>query len=385
MRKLILFLVLLGGLGIQLKAQTTDDVLNLLIQKNIVSQKDADSIRAEAAIAAQASQAKVKTFPVSAGKKIQLSGFTQIRYQSFSETDKIDGFDVRRARFDVKGLISPFWSYRVQFELAGTPKLIDAYAELKVNDFFNVLAGQAKIPLSLESNISVNKLELIDWSLVDEALVGRGRDISGNQLGRDIGIQFSGIILKRNFNSLLDYRVGVFNGNGINTFDNNNYKDISGRLVAHPIVGLDLGTSFYNGMRFVPEIKEVKTNGVVTIAASPAKSVVRDRYGFDLNYIVKNLLFRGEYIHGTDNQTKRDGYYFMVGNFFFQKKLQVLAKYDFLDPDLAKSSNALNWYVFGANFFFNSNTLIQINYTVKQEQGTSIDNNYAAVQFQIGF
>lgn len=379
MKKILFLMVILAGLVFTAKSQSTDDVLNLLIQKNLVSQKDADSIRAEAAIASQANLAKIKAFSVNAGKKIQLAGYTQVRYQALEETGKIDGFDIRRARLDVKGSISPYWGYRVQFDLAGTPKLIDAYAELKLNDQFNFTIGQAKIPFSLENLTSSNKLELIDRSQAVEALVARGKDVGGNQNGRDIGIQLGGTILKLKDRPVLDYRLGVFNGSGINTVDNNEKKDIAARLIVHPAVGLDLGATLYNGSRFVPE---VKTGTVVT---TPSKNVTRDRYGFDLSYELKNFSLRSEYIHGTDDTIDRDGYYVQGGYYFLNKKLQLIAKYDFYDSDKAKADNASTWYVFGANYNFNTNTRLQFNYTIKQEEGTSIDNNYANLQFQIGF
>ena len=151
MKKLYFLIFALGVFVLHAKSQSTDDILNVLVQKNLIAQKDADSLRAEAAIAAQANLAKVKSFPVNAAKKISLSGYTQIRYQALEQTGAIDGFDIRRARVDLKGIISPYWGYRVQFDLAGTPKLIDAYAELKVNDYLNITFGQAKIPFSLEN------------------------------------------------------------------------------------------------------------------------------------------------------------------------------------------------------------------------------------------
>lgn len=374
MKRILFTLLVFGGLVLGANAQTTDDVLNLLILKKVVSQKDADSVRAEAAIAAQANLAKVKTFPVNAGKKISLAGYTQVRYQALEETGKIDGFDVRRARLDVKGVISPYWSYRVQFDLAGTPKLIDAYAELKVNDYFNFTFGQAKIPFSLENLTSSNKFDLIDRSQAVEALVARGKDVAGNQNGRDIGVQLGGTVLKLNDRPIVDYRVGIYNGSGINALDNNEKKDYAARLILHPITGLDISGAIYNGSRFIP--------AAGTVAA---KSVDRNRYGFDLSYDWNNLGIRGEYIHGTDDQINRDGYYAQLGYYFFQKKFQVLAKYDFYDADKAKASDASKWLVLGANYNINANIRLQANYTIKQEEGTSIDNNYAAVQFQIGF
>lgn len=365
--------------ALTIRAQSTDDVLNVLVQKNLIAQKDADSLRAEAALAAQANLAKVKAFPINAGKKITMAGYTQVRYQALEESGKIDGFDIRRARLDVKGTISPYWSYRVQFDLAGTPKLIDAYAELKLNDYLNFTIGQAKIPFSLENLASSNKLELIDRSQAVEALVARGKDVGGNQNGRDIGIQLGGTILKYNDRPVIDYRLGVYNGSGINTTDANEKKDFATRLILHPVAGLDISAALYNGSR---HIAEVKTGTVVT---TPAKNVTRDRYGFDLSYDLNNFSVRGEYLHGTDELIDREGYYAQVGYYFLQKKLQLLAKYDFYDADKSKANNASTWYVLGANVNLNANVRLQANYTFKQEEGTGIDNNYASLQFQIGF
>ena len=379
MKKFFLLLVICSGLVLESKSQSTDDVLNLLVQKSVISQKDADSIRAEAAIAAQANLAKIKSFAVNAGKKISLSGYTQVRYQALEEAGKIDGFDIRRARVDVKGVISPYWSYRVQFDLAGSPKLIDAYTELKINDFLNFTVGQAKIPFSLENLTSSNKLEMIDRSQAVEALVARGKDVIGNHNGRDIGVQLGGTILKVQDRPLIDYRLGIYNGTGINTTDTNEKKDFAARLITHPITGLDLSAGLYNGSRY---IAEVKTGTVVT---TPARNADRDRFGLDLNYDWNDLAIRVEYLHGKDDATKREGYYIQGGYYFFQKKLELLAKYDFYDADKSKADDASTWVVLGANYNFNANTRLQFNYTLKQEEGTSIDNNYASIQLQIGF
>jgi phosphate-selective porin len=385
MKKILFILMIVGGFVFNAKSQSSDDVLNLLIQKKVILQKDADSVRAEAAIAAQANQAKLKSFPVSAARKITIAGYTQIRYQALEGPGKIDGFDIRRARLDVKGVLSPYWSYRVQFDLAGTPKLIDGYAELKLNDFLNFTIGQAKIPFSLENLTSSNKLELIDRSQAVEALVARGKDVGGNQNGRDIGVQLGGTILKLKDRSVVDYRLGFYNGSGINTIDNNEKKDYAVRVILHPVVGLDISGAIYNGSRFVPEIKEVKTNGVVTTAAAAAKNVDRSRYGFDLNYDWNNLGIRGEYIHGTDDKINRDGYYIQGGYYFLQKKLQLIAKYDFYDTDKVKAKDASTWYVLGANYNFNPNVRLQLAYSIKKEEGPSINNNYTSAQLQIGF
>lgn len=66
---------------------------------------------------------------------MQFSGYSQLRFQSFQETSRKDGFDIRRARLDIRGSLSPYFSYRVQADLAEKPKMIDAYGEIKLTEY----------------------------------------------------------------------------------------------------------------------------------------------------------------------------------------------------------------------------------------------------------
>jgi len=86
-------------------------------------------------------------------------------------------------------------------------------------------------------------------------LVSRSADVislspNSNNNGRDIGVIVSGGIAldslrKRN---IIEYFVGVYNGDGINKGDNNVDKDFSGRLLFSAIKGLQLGGSYYKGL-----------------------------------------------------------------------------------------------------------------------------------------
>jgi len=371
MKKTLQLLFFLIFIAKTIYSQSPNDVLNLLTQRKLISQEEADSLRADAAIKQQESDAKQKSFLVNAGKSIQLAGYTQVRYQNLDEPGKIDGFDIRRARLDIKGNISPYFGYRLQTGFANSVKLLDAYAELRLTDYLNVTIGQQKVPFSLENLASSNKLESIDRSQVVEALVARGKDVIGNQNGRDIGVQIGGAIVKLNDRALIDYRIGIFNGGGINAGDNNEDKDVVARLVFHPIAGLDLGGGYYNGVGFY---------------GSPnAESSGRTRWGLELSYVLKNLSLRSEYIQGKDGSIDRFGYYAQAGYYIWPQKLQLLAKYDWYDPDKAKTDNATTWYTAGLTFNFNPNVRIQAGYTIKEEQGPNINNNMGVVQFQMGF
>jgi phosphate-selective porin OprO and OprP len=366
--------ILLLAFTTNLFSQSTNDILNLLITNKSITQAQADSVRAEAAIVQQQADATRKSFLLGASRQMQLAGYTQLRYQSFDEAGKKSGFDIRRARLDLKGSITPYFSYRVQADLSGSPKLIDGYGEIKLADYFTITAGQFKIPFSLENLASSNKLESIDRAQVVEALVARSKDAIGNQNGRDIGIQFSGTFLKVKDLPLFEYRVGIFNGSGINVADTaNSAKDIVVRLVSTPLKGLVFGASYYNGWD-----KAIKPDVA-------GKSQTRNRLGFEASYTTDRLSLKGEYISGRDGKTSREGWYAQAGYFVIAKKLQILGKYDVYDPNTSKTDNISTNYVIGANFNFNNWSRLQAFYTISTEEGTAVDDNYLSVQYQIGF
>jgi phosphate-selective porin OprO/OprP len=322
----------------------------------------------------QETDATRKSFPFNVSRLMQLSGYTQIRYVNMEEKGKRSGFDIRRARLDLRGAITPFLSYRLQTDFADKPKLLDAYSEIKVTDYFIVTVGQFKIPFSMENLASSNKLEMIDRSQVVEALVSRGKDVIGNQNGRDIGIQIGGGFHKLKGIPLIEYRLAAFNGSGINVADTaNDAKDIAGRVVLNPIRGLSFGCGYYGGYG-----KAIKSDVAGT-------SQTRNRLGFEASYVLSRFSVKGEYIFGRDRRTDREGWYLQAGYFLVPQKLQLLAKYDTFDLNKATDNSTSTSYVFGGNYNFNNWSRLQVFYTIRAEQVASVINNYLAIQYQIGF
>ncbi len=369
---LILFLIIAA----ESYSQSSNDILNLLINNKTISQEQADSIRAEGAIKQQNIEAGKKIFPVAAARQIQIFGYTQIRYQALEEKGKKDGFDIRKARLDFTGILTPYLSSRLVTDFADKPKIIDAYAEIKFNDYFNLTLGQFKIPFSAENLTSDRKLDIVDFSQIVDALVFRTNDVIGNQNGRDIGIQLGGALLKKGTSNLLEYRIGVFNGSGINIADTaNKSKDITSRLIINPLKGLSLGVSYYNGWG-----KAVKPS-----AAYIGKNQAHDRFGVDISYTLPRLSFRWEYIKGLDANIEKDGWFALLGYYVVPQKIQLIVKYDLYDKDISVNNNITTNYVGGINYNFNSWARLQAFYTIREEQGTKIDNNIFSIQYQIGF
>jgi len=185
-----------------------------------------------------------------------------------------------------------------------------------------------------------------------------------------------GALWKKGNNTFVEYRLGVFDGSGINVTDTaNEAKDIAGRLIVNPVKGLSVGASYYNGWG-----KAIKPASVFV-----GRSQTRNRFGLEASYTANRLSLKGEYIQGIDGKTDKAGWYAWAGYYILPQKLQVIVKYDTFDPDKSIASNKTTNYVAGANFNFNTWSRLQAFYTFREEQGASVNNNYFSIQFQIGF
>ncbi|SHM09120.1 porin [Mucilaginibacter sp. OK098] len=359
--------------AIATKAQQNEDLLNLLIKKKVLSQQEADSIRADEAIKEQAKKENsANRHGISIGRALQISGLVQARYQGFEQSNVNNSFDLRRVRLDLRGNITDRWSYDVYTEFGGTGvKLVDAFVAYTAGDYLKFSAGQFKIPFSVESLTSDSQLEFSDRSQVVEALVSRTKDVIGNSNGRDIGIMVNGSFAKIDDFYLFDYSLGVFNGAGYDvTTDNNNHKDISGRLSVHPVKNLSVSADFYNGQGNY---------------GTPATNQKRNRTGVDARYVWKALSLTAEYDKGTDGKINRSGWYGQAAYFILPKHLQLAAKYDTYDPTQTSLTDRSNWYTGGVNYYFNDWTRLTIDYTLRREQTTQVKNNLLNAQLQIVF
>jgi hypothetical protein len=399
--------LLLGSLlwTLTAKAQTADDILNILTKKGTLTQQEADSIRHESAARQRQSEATADSFPLRLGRSLSLSGYTQVVYQNFEHpvVGKItDGFTIKRARLDFQGHFATQFDYRVLVDFVGqsgangtaptggqliSPFLVEAYITYKPFDWLNVKAGQMIVEFGPENTTQDRNLDLIERSQVVNALLARKGDAAnglvdsiGNQNGRDIGIQLNGSLFRLEGRHLIDYYVQLLNGAGINTLDNNQSKDVDARLVLHPLRFLSLGGSYYDGFdRFT---------------GTPTKDQLRTRWGLEADLELNALSVKGEYIHGQDGTgnlktgaaaTLHQGWYGQVGYFILPRHLQGVFRYDWYDPNTAKTQVNSTYYDFGLNYFFNVWTKVQVYYSLRNQEGPTINNNMFEAQLQLAF
>jgi phosphate-selective porin OprO and OprP len=393
-----LFLSTLFFAGVA-RAQTTDDILKILTKKGTITAQEADSIRGEYATKQRHSEESLDSFPLRLGRSLSLSGYSQVVYQNFEHPAAgkyYDGFTIKRARLDFQGHFSSQFDYRLLVDFVGqsgangtaptggqliSPFLVEGYIVYKPFTWLNIKAGQMIVAFSQENMTQDRNLDLIERSQVVNALVARKGDAAnglvdslGNQNGRDIGIQAGGRIGKIKDYYLLDYAIQVLNGAGINTLDNNQSKDIDGRLVFHPLKILSIGGSYYNGYdRFT---------------SSLTKDQKRIRWGTELALDYNALSVKGEYIRGQEgnsNPIVHQGWYGQAGYFVVPKHLQALFRYDWYDSNLAKQQVNSTYYDFGLNYFFNVWTKLQLYYSLRNQEGAAINNNMFEAQLQLAF
>ncbi|MBR1538653.1 MAG: hypothetical protein IJ636_04010 [Bacteroidales bacterium] len=303
-------------------------------------------------------------------KYITPSGYFQTGFSmdnSFNNT-----FYIRRARISLGGGLYEGrfgkLDYKVQAELAGSPKLVDYFIKYTVNDYFGVQLGQFKSPLSIEnSEFAPLKLEMIDYSLLVQRFVRMSNaDLSGiSSTGREMGIQFYGNLLKMDGDhSLIRYNVAVFNGNGINKSDDDRRKDVVVRMMFYPVK--DLYVSGYYLRSFGPD------------PGTPPEYhdydyYIYDRYGGGISYDGKLAWFRSEYMAGHTFGWRSQAVYASLGA-KLASNLTVGARYDYFKENSRSGgwfANAQNYVTVGASWYPIQRFRFQLNYTYKMDPGVA--------------
>ena len=270
----------------------------------------------------------------------RISGYLQLGYEW---SDDASTFFVKRARVDFQGDISPKIDYRLQLEFA-SPKIVDIYLRYKPLEALNVQVGQFKVPFSIENTHYVPlKYEFIEYSMAVCRLMGF-TDVCGvNATGRDLGAQLYGGLIDRDGYSILNYNIGVFNGEGLNVRDKNKSKDIVARLTLKPAAGLQLAGSYYWGEYGADYLKRV-------------------RYGAGACYDRGPVVVRGEYICGTTGDLDSEGWYAVAG-WRVTKTLLPAVRYDTFLENTARSSSRQTNYTAALTWQPVKYLRCQLNYT----------------------
>jgi hypothetical protein len=322
------------------------------------TQKDGNNIDSVALL-----DKKVTKLDKIVSKLPQVSGFVQAMY-SWQEggDDGANYFRIRRARLIFKGNIyKSLMDYNFTTDFAGSVKIVDAYMRITPWKQFSVQIGAFRPSFTIENTFYGSlSMEGIDYPQVVKKMTHLG-DITGlSSAGRDLGVQiYGGFFNKRGF-STLEYRLGVFNGNGVMvTKDDNKSKDIAAMLRVNPIKNLAFVGSCYIGEW---------NNGV-------SKYNQRWRWSVGFRYDDGKVFARGEYIRGFTEgiksgsvykNFKSEGAYVQIGGRFFKEKFAPFVRAEYYAKNLYdQKGTGEPYYTIGIDYNPMKYIRLQLNYTCK--------------------
>ena len=174
---------------------------------------------------------------------------------------------------------------------------------------------------------------------------------------RDVGL------LIKDSHQYVDYTLGLFNDNGMNTPDNNNNKTVAGHVTLKPCSAFKFGASGSTGARGLNE------------AAST-------RYGCDAQVVEGPAGLKAEYLQGREGTADFTGYYVQPSCYIVADKLQLIGRYDSYDPNTDVNKNTIQEISGGLNYFFSKhNSKIQLDY-IRRNNEAATDEDIVMVCFQ---
>ena len=260
-----------------------------------------------------------------ADEHLSLSGYLQGGYSWDSGSNPETTFYLKRARISLTGNApKEKFDYRLQVDMAGSPKICDLYFRYKPSPAFGMQLGQFKLPFAIENDIyGPTKFEFIDYSYITTFFARNNAEYDGiAATGRDLGFQVYGSFGEADGYNTWSYNLGVFNGAGINSKDHNSSKDIVGRIIYKPSKELSFTASY---MYAETDIK-------VDNEAITRKYVESPRWAIGAIYDNKSVLVRSEYAEAQFGDMHVASFYAMAG-YQLTKTWGLYARYEFLNHE----------------------------------------------------
>ena len=407
MEKLILSAVVLSGMlsGQVAFAQSLEDLLK---QKGVINEAEYAKVTSTPKVSYQPGDGF--TFTSEDQKyKGSIGGFVQLRY-TFSDLDAANNtvakpaqdtsqFSMSRVKLFFNGYsLTPDFTYKLQLNITqgnvlSTGKEIEeAYLNYRFIDEAQLRFGQDKVPFARQFMVSSTSQQFVDLSHVATAFAP----------GYDAGLTLHGKVA----GGLVTYSTGVFGGAGQGTATPNTDSAIVGRIAVNPLgefkyVESDVDNTekplvSFGANYYGDTIKNGSTNNVNLLsstgwagvgtklmpAAFGTDKLDITTLGYDVAFKWRGLYTQAEYFIGhaegqSSHYTLRaNGFYAQGGYFVIPQKLELVARYAYLDPDRdatndhwVETTGGVNWY------FYKHNLKLQADYTDIHKQAAVAFNN----------
>ena len=324
-------------------------------------------------------------------KKFTVSGYTQLRYESFEHSLDGDisdaGLDVQTAKMKITALLVPRLKAVVQIDVGSSDvQFQDVYAEYSLRRKREFAIGQMKWPFGYEVTNSSSNREAPERARIFKRLFpgqrDRGATLEG-RLGKDV-----------------DWIIGLFDGTGIQevneeitdrygrvisivsrsiTHDYNNHKDIVGRLTWER-GNAEFGLSSYIG------------EGIWNKRRTLFLDQKKNRYGAEFRYFGDKWTLKNEYVRGkgVDEFDSDFGYSKWISGYYSQlsynlgSRSMLVARYSTMsqDPNEPQLGRRSAWDL-GWLGWLSSRTRVRLFYQINRESESPIDNNGFTAECQV--
>lgn len=325
---------------------------------------------------------------------LNLNNRMQIRFTSedldpaSSSQPERDSFRVRRMETKMSGWVyTKDLTYELELNWADTANVVnDANFQWDLTHGkknLMVKAGQFKVPFGRQELSSSTVQEFVDRSIVAGEF----------ERGRDIGLQLWGTP----FGGKLDWRVGVFNGNGRTvTRNDNDDLQLNARVTWQPFGDAKYSEGdFESTDRPLLAIAAQYENNTLPIAAAggvAAHARERTITGGDIVFKYRGLFLFGELFDATNDRTNNlvsfdnSGYNLQAGYFVIPKRLELALRYAVLDPNADRDNDERTETGLAVGYFFNKHPhKLQADYREIENKASKQKDRELRLQYQIMF
>ena len=335
-----------------------------------------------------------KTTIKSKSAELNLSNRIQVRYtsedldQASSSQPERDSFRVRRMKTKLDGwAYTKDLTYELQINFADSANVLEDanvnYDFTKGQKAFMLKFGQFKVPFGRQELTSSGSQQFVDRSLVENTFAR----------GRDVGIQAWGTPLA----GKLDWRVGVFNGNGRTVSRNDNDElQTNARLTWQPFGDVKYSESDFDStdkpLFALAGQYELNTFEVAAAGSTAAHQDERTTVGADAVFKYKGFSVYGEFFDREHDRNKNladfddSGLVVQAGYFVLPKKLELALRWGDFDPHADRDDD--NRLETGAafNYFFNKhNHKLQADFRELENEANNQKDREIRLQYQLIF
>jgi len=332
-------------------------------------------------------------FEASLGFNLQVR-YTHFDFDAASTSIDTNEFRVRRFKLYMNGFaFDPRLTWRFQADFAAPSARIfdDGWLNWKFSDAASVQFGQYKTPFSRQELYNDGVLQFPERSLATDAF----------KPSRDIGVMGAGSVGK----GVFAYQAGVFGGSGQNTLRTDSHVMPVARLLwnaigtmgnsemdlqDHQTPALSVGVDGF--LNTLHETTATSFDALPLNYTGPAGWLGRNigqfetgeqidvkSWEFEAQLKWRGLSMQGEYFQGRaegDTSGARVyayGWYAQAGYFILPKKLDIAARYSFVDYNRSLSNDGVSVINTAATWYFRANNLkLVIDYSRTHRQRASL-------------